>query len=145
VVPNYHIKTGELAFAKIVYTINNLYQALADVKAILTVALDGQAAEEVELISLPTLNVGKTAGSSNYIPTEGWQDGTYSFKIELYSHGKLYTQSSAEEMATDSAEGASTAINWPLIGGSVGVVVIALVAILSRRRLVRCGVMKKPD
>ena len=137
VVPNYHIKTGELAFAKIVYTINNLYQPLEDVKAIVKVTLGGQAADEVELISLPTLDVGKTAGSSNYIPTEGWQHGTYSFEIELYSLGKLYTQSSAQEMATESAEGASTTTNWPLIGGSVGVVVIALSVILMRRRLMR--------
>ncbi len=136
VVPNYHIKTGELAFAKIVYTINNLYQPLEDVKAILKAALDGQAAEEAELISLPTLDVGKTAGSSNYIPTEGWQDGTYSFEIELYSHGKLYTQSSAQEMATESAEG-TTSVNWPLIGGGVGVVVIALIVMLTRRMLMR--------
>jgi len=144
-VPNYHSKTGELAFAKIVYTISNLYQPLEDVKAILKVTLDGQTVEEVDLISLPTLDVGKTAGSSNYMPTEGWQDGMYSFKIELYSHGKFYTQSSAQEMPTESAGGASTATSWPLIGGSVGVVVIALIVILTRRRLVRCGVMKKPD
>lgn len=145
VVPNYYTETGELAFAKIVYTISNLYQPLKDVKAVLKVTLDGQTVEEVELISLPTLNVGKTAGSSNYIPTEGWQkNSTYSFRIDLYSHGKLYTQSPVEEMATEpaeetaakSAEGASTAINWPVIGGIVGVVVIALMAILIRRRLV---------
>jgi len=138
-VPNYHIKTGELAFAKIVYTISNLYQPLKDVAATLKVSLDGQAVDEVELISLPTLDIGKTAGSSNYIPAEGWQDGTYNFTIELHSQGQLYTQSIAQEMAAESAEGASTAegassaMNWRLISGSVAGVVIALVAITTRR------------
>lgn len=136
VVPNYYTETGELAFAKIVYTINNLYQPLKEVKAILEVKLEGQAVEEVELISLPSLDVGQTGGSSNYVPTEGWQSGTYSFKIELYSQGKLYTQSLAQEMSAEAAEGGSTAINWPLIGGIVGgvVVIIALVMLLRRRR-----------
>lgn len=154
VVPNYHINTGELAFAKIVYTINNLYQPLEDVKAILKVTLDRQAMGEVELISLPILNVGKTAGSSNYIPTEGWQDGIYSFEIELYNHGRLYTQSSAQEMAadpakeviaesaekvtTESAEGVSTAINWLIIGSIIGLILALLIIIFLRsRRLVR--------
>lgn len=141
VVPHYHNKTGELAFVKMVYTIKNLYQPLKDVKAALKVSLDGQAAGEVELISLPTLDVGRTAGSSNYIPTEGWQDGIYSFKIELYNHGKLYTQSSAQEMATELAEeeastakGAGTTINWPLISCSVVGVVIASAAVLTRKK-----------
>jgi len=137
VVPNYHNKTGELVFAKIIYTINNLYQPLEDVKAVLKATVDDQVVEEVELISLPTLDVGKTEGSSNYIPTEGWQDGIYSFKIELYSHGKLHTKSSAQEMTTESEEGASTNTSWPIIGGGVGVAAIALIVVLARRRLVR--------
>jgi len=136
VVPNYYTETGKLAFAKIVYTINNLYQPLKEVKAILEVTLEGQPVEEVELISLPSLDVGQTGGSSNYVPTEGWQGGTYSFQIGLYSQGKLYTQSSAEEMSAEAAEGGIAAINWPLIGGIVGgvVVIIALVMLVRRRR-----------
>ena len=135
VVPNYYTETGKLAFAKVLYTINNIYQPLKDVKAILEVTLEGQAVEEVELISLPSLDVGQTGGSSNYVPTEGWQGGTYSFKIELYSQGKLYTQSLAEEMSAEPAEGGTAVINWPLIGGIVGgVVLIALVILLRRRR-----------
>jgi len=147
VVPNYHVETSELAFVKVVYTISNLYQPLEDVKAILRVTLDGQVTDdEVELISLPILNVGKTAGSSNYIPTEDWQDGTYGFRIELYNQGKLYIQSSAQEMATGLAEGVgavatntTNTVNWPLISGSVAGVAIALVVILMRRRWLERG------
>jgi len=138
VVPNYHIETNELAFTKIVYTINNLYQPLEGVKASLKVTLDDQVVEEVELISMPTLDVGRTAGSSNYIPPAGWQDGTYSFRIELYNGGKLYTQSSPQELASGSVEGASpittgSGIKWPLISGIVAGVAAALAVIWWKR------------
>lgn len=134
VVSNYYTETGKLAFAKIVYTINNIYQPLKDVKAILEVTLEDQAVEEVELISLSSLDVGQTGGSSNYVPTEGWKSGTYSFQIGLYSQGKLYTRSSVEEMSAEPAEGGSVVINWPLIGGAVGGVAVIIAAVMLLRR-----------
>jgi len=140
VVPNYHTETNELAFAKIVYTINNLYQPLQGAKAILKMTLDDQAVEELELISLPTLDVGRTAGSSNYIPAAGWQDGTYSFSIELYNGGKLYTQSSPQEMAAGSGKGFNPVgstigggLSWPIISGIAAAVAIALLVFWLRR------------
>lgn len=134
-VPNYYKKGRELAFVKIVYTINNLYQPLKEARATLEVTLKNQKVAEVELISLPTLDVGKTGGSSNYVPAEGWQDGTYGFKIELYSQGEPRARSSVEEVSTEPAAGGSTPVNWTLIGGiGGGVVVIALIVLFLRRR-----------
>jgi len=136
VVPNYYSKTGAIAFAKIVYTINNLYQPLKEVKARLRVSFAGEAVEEIELLSLPILNVGKTAGSYSYTPTQGWQEGTYSFKIELYSQGKLYTQSSAKEMSAKPAERRSAGTNWRLIGSIIAAVIIGIIVylVVVRRR-----------
>ena len=134
-VPNYYTKGRELAFVKIVYTINNLYQPLEDVKASLEVTFKGQAVEKSEFLSLPILNVGKTEGSYNYTPAQGWQDGTYGFKIELYGQGEPCARSSVEEVSTEPAAGGSAPVNWALIGGIVGgVVVIALIVLFLRRR-----------
>ena len=127
VVRNYYSETGEIAFAKIVYTINNTHQPLKDATAMLKVSREGELVGETELISVPTLDVGITANSYSYIPTEGWQQGPYNFKIELYAQGEFYTQSQEIQMSTEPAAAqpaaeVGAATNWPLIGGIAGAV-----------------------
>lgn len=137
VVPNYYTETGELAFAKMVYTINNTYQPLQDVTAVLKVSLEDELVEEMELISLPTLDVGKTGGSYNYIPSEGWQHGTYNFKIELYVQGKLYT-TSLEEKLEVTAPSAVPVVSWAVLGkvlcATLIIIAVIVTVILVRRR-----------
>lgn len=134
VVPNYYSETGELAFARIVYTINNMYQPVKDVTAILKVSLGDRLVDKIELLTLPTLDVGKTGGSGyNYIPTQGWQEGTYRFSIELYSQGKLYAQSTEVEMLSETM-GVGAPVNWLLIGGIIAAVVIVYLVVVRRRR-----------
>jgi len=135
VVRNWYSETGEFAFAKIVYNINNTYQPLKDVTAVLKVSFEDKLVEETELISLPTLDVGTTTGSQTYIPSEGWQQhGTYNFKIELYSQGNIYAQSQEVQMLAEPAK-ESAPVNWLLIGGIVaGVAIIGVVAYLMVRR-----------
>ncbi len=134
VVRNYYTETGEFAFAKIAYTINNMYQPLKDAAAVLKVSHEGKLVEEAELISLPILNVGKTTGSQKYIPSGGWQHGTYRFKIELYSQGKLYAQSTEVEISAEPAK-VGAPVNWPLICGIIGgVVIIGIIALLIVRK-----------
>ena len=135
VVRNWYSETGEFAFAKIGYAINNMYQPLKDVTAVLKVSLEDKLVDETELISLPTLDVGKTGGAGyNYIPSQGWQHGTYIFKIELYSQGNIYAQSQEVQMVAGAVE-VGTPVNRLLIGGIIaGVVIIGVVAYLMVRR-----------
>jgi len=135
VVRNWYSETGEFAFAKIVYNINNTYQPIKDVTVVLKVSLEDKLVDETELISLPTLDVGKTGGAGyNYIPSQGWQHGTYIFKIELYSQGNIYAESQEVQMLTESAK-VSAPVNWLLIGGIIaGVAIIGVVAYLMVRR-----------
>jgi hypothetical protein len=135
VVRNWYSETGEFAFAKIDYAINNMYQPLKDVTAVLKVSLEDKLVDETELISLPTLDVGKTGGAGyNYIPSQGWQHGTYIFKIELYSQGNIYAQSQEVQMLAEPAK-ESAPVNWLLIGGIIaGVAIIGVVAYLMVRR-----------
>jgi hypothetical protein len=119
IIPNYN--SGELAFGKVVYTINNLYQPIADIAAILKVALNGKPVEEIKLLSLSVLDVGSVSGSYNYIPAAGWSSGTYGFRIGLYAKGRLYAASSEKKMTVE----LPSLTNWELIGGIAGIVVIA--------------------
>jgi len=132
----------KLTSAKIAYTIANLDKPLKDVRAVLKVELDGKPLDETELISFSTLGVGSTDGSYNYIPAQGWQGKhTYSFTIELYAGDKLRYQSPPQELTPGQVQPAGSApakpaVNWPLVGGIAGGVVVVglLIFLLIRRR-----------
>lgn len=139
IVLNYYTETGELASAKIVYQVSNLYQLMADVELILKVSLDGEALEEVPLLSLSQLTLGDISGSRDYIPSQGWTSGTYTFQAELYVGGKLYTTSLEEELEVAAPTAVTAPFNLLLIVSiAAGVLVIGmailLVVLLRRRR-----------
>ena len=130
--------SGEIASARINYTIANLHKPLKDVRAVLKVELDGKPLDETELISFSTLDVGSRSGSYSYIPAQGWQKHhTYSFIIELYARGKLYYQSPPQEL-TPGQGGFPGGLSWPMLGGIIaGVAIIAGVVFFVRRRKAR--------
>lgn len=94
VVPAYD--EGRIVFAKAVYAIKTI-QPLKNVKTDLRISLDGKFLEETEMIALPSLDVGVMDGSYKYSPAR-WQSGTYTFVLEVYSGGKLYSQSPVQEL-----------------------------------------------
>ena len=96
--PNYIEDTGQLSFVRMVYTINNLSGPLEDVEVILRVYLDGELVEEVTLMTVGRLDLGRTGGSASYIPAAGWQEGKYTFKIDLNVEGDFYIESSVQEL-----------------------------------------------
>ncbi|MFC2045270.1 hypothetical protein ACFLUH_01140 [Chloroflexota bacterium] len=146
VVRNWQSDSGEFAFARVVYSINNTYQPLKEFKAILKIWMDGgELLDEIQLISLPTLDVGRTEGADfTYIPDEGWQDEVYRYKIELYSQGELFAESEEIEMSAAPADeqgyvsdntSGNNSLSWPLIGGIIaGAGLIALAVNKARRR-----------
>lgn len=141
IVLNYYTETGELAFAHIVYQVSNLYEPMADVELILKVSHDGEALEEVSLLSLSQLTLGDISGSRDYIPPGGWESGIYTFQAELYVGGKLYT-TSLEEQLTGVPPPAAPVVSWAVLGIIIGAILIIIAAIVSvilvrRRRAAR--------
>ena len=144
IVPNYHTKTGELAFAQIVYTVRNLYQPVADAEIILLVTRDGASLEETSLATLSPLDIGRAGLNYNYIPSGGWADGSYGFKLQLKLDGEPYATTLEEQFdvsdggAAGGGDGGGGGINAALIVG-IAVAVLAVGAIgylLVRRRRV---------
>ena len=140
IVPNYDKNTGELAMAKVVYAVNNLYQAFPQAEVILRVSHNSAPLDETTLINLAPLEKGKIELNYNYIPAEGWQQGTYGFKLELRIGGEPYTVSPEQELegSSTSPTTAGGAFNWSLVGGVAGgvvlVVAVVVIIMLVRRR-----------
>jgi len=143
VAPNYFEDSGKIAFANIVYTIKNIYQPLKNVTTTLKVALNNELLEEAEIISTPMLNVGSTAGSYKYTPPQGWQSGTYTFRMELYSQDKLYAQSPEKELKV-SVPVPLARINWRLVGAIIGglLIIVGIILAIRRRRKKEKGLLE---
>jgi len=148
-VPNYYTESKELAFANLEYTIKNIYQPLDDIEVVLKVNLDGTMLDEISIFSLSILNTGNTRASyNNYTPPDGWESGNYGFIMELYVQGEPYNQSEEVLLPTKIAqagppggivtepEDAGTAINWPIVGGIIGgvMLIVIIVAVIRKRR-----------
>ena len=136
IVPNYDTKTHELAFAQVVYTINNLYQPFPEAKVVLKVNQDGAPLDEVTLATLSPLEKGRLGLNYNYVPGGGWEKAAYAFKLDLNIGGETYTSSQEEtlEVSTIPTHGSSN-INWLLIGGIAGgVLLVVIIVLLVRRR-----------
>jgi hypothetical protein len=140
VVPDYLDDSDRIAFASVEYTINNSYQPLKSARVILTVSFNDELLEQTEIISLPTLEPGSTSGSYKYIPSPGWQNGTYAFKLGLLSQDKVCAQSGEEkleEAVPTPATDTNWQINWRLVGAIVGGLMIIVPVASTRRRLKR--------
>ena len=115
VVPSYLEDSGEISFANITYTIKNIHQVLKEITVKLSVTIGYDLLEEVEIFSVPTLDMGNMSGIYRYIPTQGWRSTIYTFSISLYSHGRLYARSLEKEL-TVSKTAAPSQIDWLYIG-----------------------------
>ena len=131
VVPNYNAQSGEIAFAQVVYTINNVFESYPETKAVLTVQRDGQTIDQVTVATLSTLEQGRMGMSYSYIPATGWAATTYTFKLTLNIGGEDYTSSPETALTVAKGEVAGGGLSTGLILGIAGgVVVIAVVVVL---------------
>ena len=143
--PNYNPDTELLAFIRIVYSINNLYQAVSNAEVILVVNRDDNPLEQVSLILLSRLDMGRTGGSYSYVPAEGWQTGNHGLKLELYIEGEFYNDSSEEELlvtlpaapvpvAPLPVAPLGLSVVWWIVAGVAFVVIVIVVILVVRRR-----------
>ncbi|MBC8274402.1 MAG: hypothetical protein H8E40_05460 [Chloroflexi bacterium] len=136
IVPNYNTETNELAFAEVVYTVNNLLEAFPEAKVVLKVTKGGAPLDETTLATLAPLEKGRVGLNYNYIPGGGWRKASYGFKLELHIGGEPYVTSKEEKLELGGGTTASAGgINWLLIGGiGGGVVILILIVIIFMMR-----------
>lgn len=150
VVPNYRNDNGALAFADIVYTLNNLYQAFPEASTILTVDRDGAPLTQIQMATLAPLEKGSIGLHYAFIPADGWVAGEYAFQALLSIGGQTYAASpvqtlhvepAAEAGPTGKETGAAQShantggLNWALmLSAAGGTALVGIVPILARRR-----------
>ncbi len=128
IVPNYQKQSGELSFVQMVYTVRNLYQRLEKGEVILEVSRDDNPLEDISLVILSPLEIGRAGLNYNYIPAGGWTPGKYGFKLHLKLDDKPYTSSQVEHFMV-AAGGEPGGIKPVVIGVIAAVVIIAAGAV----------------
>jgi len=136
VVPNYHSETGHLAFAEVVYTINNLYQTFPQGEVVLQVSLNDNAGEELTLATLTPLEKGRLGLRYNYTPSAGWKQGSYGLRLQLYIGGEVYATTLEETLQVSQALTTGGRLSNGMLVGSVaaGVALLIAIGLLLRRR-----------
>jgi len=140
VLPNYYKNGGQIAFAQIAYSVKNLYQPVDKGEVVLEVTLNNTPLEEVPLATLTPLGLGRTELNYNYIPSGGWVDGNYGFKLQLNLNGQPYANSLVQQLVvgagskgTPGSQGTPGAKSSGGGGSNTGVIVgiVAGVAVVS--------------
>lgn len=150
VVPNYRTDDGTLAFADIVYTLNNLYAAFPEAGTILVVDRDGAPLTQIQMATLAPLEKGSIGLHYAFIPADGWIAGEYTFQALLSIGGQTYATSPVQTLRVEPAAEANAAgketvaaqsransggLNWALmLSAAGGTVLVGIVPILARRR-----------
>jgi uncharacterized membrane protein YdcZ (DUF606 family) len=135
--PVFSTDTKKLVYINIIYDIKNIDQALKNAKAILKVSTDAGPLEDVDIFSVPTLDVGSTGGTYKYIPSQGWTNTNYHFNLVIAASDKVYGNSTEQKYLSPESNNAKSTTDWTLIGGIVaGVVIIvgAVIFFVLRRR-----------
>lgn len=72
-------------FANIDITINNSGETIPTGKVVLAVSKDGELVEDYVLSQNQAMPQGSSTISQRYIPANGWESGTYTFELKVYS------------------------------------------------------------
>ena len=128
--------TEETSHAQVLYTIANVYRPVSETSVDLVVMLDGAHLETIPaILTMSALNTGDTVESYSYVPSAGWENGTYSYRLELYVGGELYASTRDVTPGT----GATTQrgwlwVVWPVVGILCIAALGSLTFFVSKRR-----------
>ncbi|MDP2731125.1 MAG: hypothetical protein Q8O55_11695 [Dehalococcoidales bacterium] len=140
--PNFAPDSKEITFARVVYTLNNLSEPLNNGEVMLQVNLDDKPLEQVSLITLSRLDIGRTDGSYSYVPAQGWVEGIYDLRLKLNIEGELYIES--DEKGLPVAFPPPFPIIWLIAAAVAALVAAAIIFFLIKRRKEPAKPIKKP-
>jgi hypothetical protein len=133
--PHYASEGGKLSLVQISGTVNNLLRSFANATLTLYVEHNGDALTEAEVASYTSLEKGGFGSSYNYLPSEGWAEGTYRFQLVLQAEGHVQAQSVVKELVvTRQAAGGVSNLLLLLGGGLVLILAIVIMIVLLSRK-----------
>ena len=115
-----------LASTVISYSLENIYTVINNIKLDLVVRLDGEVIESTEMFLAPVLNPGRTEGRFTFIPSRGWQAGTYDISIQLY---ELDDRFETGQFLYDETSPYEFVVPESIVEGGINIIQLALLII----------------
>jgi hypothetical protein len=134
--PIYDNETGKIISAKIDCQIDKCKELSPEAKLVFYILIDGEPLEEISPLSLGQLQTDEYQSSLIYVPTLGWEAGTYSLMADL-SDGDLSIQSTEPGSLTVTPESITAVVSWKILGiiiGSTMVIISSIVVLILYRR-----------
>jgi hypothetical protein len=137
ITPTYNSQTGKIESTRIDYQINNYEELGPGAVLTLKVFRDGEIWEEIPLLTLNQLEPSENSGYLSYVPSAGWDIGTYIFEAELREQSGAIHSIEFEKF-TLIEESITKAVSWGslgvIIGGTLVVLLTVLGIVIYRRR-----------
>jgi hypothetical protein len=134
-IPSYST-TLHITSVRITYELASPSAEPTATKLVLKVGLNGQPLEDFVLFSSSQPLSGSASGTWDYVPSSGWVNGTYTFRVELFS-GVMLSDSTPDEVLDIQTE-PSAVVNWYVLALIIGATLVAtagmIMLILRRRR-----------
>jgi hypothetical protein len=127
---NYDKDTNKLVYANITYQISQTYYSIPNNKLIMAVYYNDELLEQIPLLGLSQLQADGRTGQLNYVPSEGWKTGEYSFQAELYE-GEDLIQCTPLKKLTVTPESTTKIISWWTLGAVIGVAMLLIITFVS--------------
>ena len=139
VTPLYNPDTGKLVSVRVSYILNKSYDMISEEKLRLRVFQEELLLEEIPLLKLSQIQPDGNTGEVYYVPSQGWQVGTYIFQAELYgTEDEGLIQVTQLEHVNVTPEQITKIVSWStlllLIGSTLIVIIVTLAIVLYRRR-----------
>ena len=95
-------ETELLGSMQATYAITTLFESLENIRMYMVVSLDGTFLEKTLIARLFLLSEGSFMFYQNFVPTNGWSEGTYTFSLASYQVGESNTEFLFGESEEDS-------------------------------------------
>jgi hypothetical protein len=131
VAPLYNPDTGKLVSARVVYKFNQSYDMISEEELWLKVFQEETLIGVIQLFELSQIQPDGKTGEVYYVPSQGWQVGTYSFRAELYGIEDEGLIQARLDNINVTPEAITQAVSWKTLGILVGAAFITILAIVS--------------
>jgi hypothetical protein len=131
VTPIYDGETDKLISARIVYELNRSYNMISDERLWLRVIQGETLLETIPLLKSNQLQIGDETGELDYVPSQGWRVGTYSFQVEAYAiEDEGLVLLTHQEHVNVTPEAITRVVSWKVLGIVISIAFLVILVIV---------------
>jgi hypothetical protein len=122
--------SNQISSVRVDYTLRNIFEPTEPLTLVLVVSYNGKLIEELEMVTIPGLDIGSQSSRFTYIPPQGWQGGRYEFEVRVLSKNLVFSRSKPFQLDLSKPVSFEATSPMQLAGGALLVVLLATILLL---------------